>query len=138
MMNFPDLKRPLAWATVLMLAFGLSGCASFLNEDTQKVTVRLMCKTRTVKATCFAENDVGRWSFTAPATFVVSNSSSSLEITCKAPSTQRFTVSAMPMPTWAMAGNLLAGGVIGAAVDVLNATGLKYPENIDITHPACE
>ena len=138
MMNFPDLKRPLACATVLLLALGLSGCASFLNEDTQKVTVRLMCKNRTVKATCYAENDVGRWSFTAPATFVVSNSSSSLEITCKAPSTQRFTVSAMPMPTWAMAGNLLAGGVIGAAVDVLNATGLKYPENIDITHPACE
>ena len=138
MMNFPDLKRPLAWATVLLLAFGLSGCASFLNEDTQKVTVRLMCKTRTVKATCYAENDVGRWSFTAPATFVVSNSNSSLEITCKAPSTQRFTVSTMPMPTWALAGNLLAGGVIGAAVDVLNATGLKYPENIDITHPACE
>jgi len=102
------------------------------------VTVRLMCQNRTVKATCYAENDVGRWSFTAPATFVVSNSSSSLEITCKAPSTQRFTVSAMPMLTWAMAGNLLAGGVIGAAVDVLNATGLKYPENIDITHPACE
>ena len=137
-MNFPDLKRALAWATVLLLAFGLSGCASFLHEDTQKVTVRLMCKNRTVKATCYAENDVGRWSFTAPATFVVSNSNSSLEITCKAPSTQRFTVSAMPMPTWAMAGNLLAGGVIGAAVDVLNATGLKYPENIDITHPACE
>jgi len=138
MMNFPDLKRPLAWATVLLLAFGLSGCASFLNEDTQKVTVRLMCQNRTVKATCYAENAVGRWSFTAPATFVVSNSSSSLEITCKAPSTQRFTVSAMPMPTWAMAGNLLAGGVIGAAVDVFNDTGLKYPENIDITHPACE
>ena len=138
MMNFPDLKRPLAWATVLLLAFSLSGCASFLNEDTQKVTVRLMCQNRTVKATCYAENDAGRWSFTAPATFVVSNSSSSLEITCKAPSTQRFTVSAMPMPTWAMAGNLLAGGVIGAAVDVLNATGLKYPEKIDITHPACE
>jgi len=138
MINFSKLKWPLAWATVLLLAFGLSGCASFLNEDTQKVTVRLMCQNRTVKATCYAENGVGRWSFTAPATFVVSNSSSSLEITCKAPSTQRFTVSAMPMPTWAMAGNLLAGGVIGAAVDVLNATGLKYPENIDITHPACE
>ena len=111
MINFPELKRPLAWATVLLLAFGLSGCASFLDEDTQKVTVRLMCKTRTVKATCYAENDVGRWSFTA---------------------------SAMPMPTWAMAGKVLAGGVIGAAVDVFNATGLKYPENIDITHPACE
>lgn len=138
MMNFPELKRPLAWAMVLLLAFSLSGCASFLHEDTQKVTVRLMCKNRTVKATCYAENDVGRWSFTAPASFVVSNSSSSLEITCKAPSTQRFTVSAMPMPTWAMAGNLLAGGVIGAAVDIFNDTGLKYPENIDITHPACE
>jgi hypothetical protein len=38
----------------------------------------------------------------------------------------------------AMAGNLLVGGLVGAAVDIYNATGLKYPENIDITNPACE
>ena len=137
MLKSSRLKLPLTLA-LLALAGMLSGCASLLNEDTQQVTVRLMCNTRTVKATCYAENDAGRWSFTAPATIVVKNTASSLDITCKAPSTQRFTVSTMPMPTWAMAGNVLAGGVIGAAVDVLSATGLKYAENIDITHPACE
>jgi hypothetical protein len=38
----------------------------------------------------------------------------------------------------AMVGNVLIGGIVGAAVDMYNATGLKYPENIVINNPACE
>jgi hypothetical protein len=37
----------------------------------------------------------------------------------------------------ALLGNLLFGGVVGAAVDVYNNTGMKYPENINITDPKC-
>jgi hypothetical protein len=37
-----------------------------------------------------------------------------------------------------MAGNLLVGGLIGAAYDVQNNTGLKYPETINIASPACK
>jgi hypothetical protein len=37
-----------------------------------------------------------------------------------------------------MAGNLLAGGLVGATVDAYTGVGLKYPENIDINNPACD
>ena len=32
----------------------------------------------------------------------------------------------------------LAGGIIGGAVDLYNNKGLRYPENIDISHSLCK
>jgi hypothetical protein len=37
-----------------------------------------------------------------------------------------------------MAGNLIAGGIIGGVVDLYNNKGLRYPENIDINHSLCK
>jgi len=37
------------------------------------------------------------------------------------------------LPTWNLAGNLLLGGLIGAAYDIHNNTGLKYPETVNIS-----
>ena len=126
----------------LALAVGLicllSGCASLVNDDSQEVSVRLMCGHKTLMATCHLQNDKGRWTLSTPGTIRVVNDTSSLEITCRGQYVPSFTVSAMPMPSVALLGNLLFGGVVGAAVDVYNNTGLKYPENIDITNPSCQ
>jgi hypothetical protein len=89
-------------------------------------------------ATCFAENEKGRWVFSAPGYVRVKNDYSALSISCKGQYVERFTVSAPALPSMAMAGNVLIGGLVGAAVDMYNATGLKYPENIEISNPACE
>ena len=126
----------------LALAVGLicllSGCASLVNDDSQEVSVRLMCGPKTLMATCHLQNDKGRWTLSTPGTIRVVNDTSSLEITCRGQYVPSFTVSAMPMPSVALLGNLLFGGVVGAEVDVYNNTGLKYPENIDITNPSCQ
>jgi hypothetical protein len=37
-----------------------------------------------------------------------------------------------------MAGNLLAGGIIGAAYDTYSGAGLKYPEVINISGQSCK
>jgi len=133
-MNTTATFKLLLAAAVLLL----TGCASILNEDTQEVSVRLMCKHRTILATCYAENDKGRWVFSAPGTVRVKNDYSALSISCRGQYVERFTVSAPALPSMAMAGNVLVGGLIGAAVDMYNSTGLKYPENIEISNPACE
>ena len=116
----------------------LGGCATLLDEDTQEVKVRFMCAEKNIVATCHLQNSKGRWMISTPGKATVLNDNSALEITCKAPYIPSFTVSALPMPTTSMLGNLLAGGVIGAAVDVYNNTGMKYPENIDISNPHCK
>jgi hypothetical protein len=132
-----DFKLPVL-ALVIGVSALMSGCASLVNEDTQDVSVRLMCGSKTVMATCHLQNDKGRWTLSTPGTTRVVNDNSSLEISCRGQYVPAFTVSAMPMPSVAMLGNLLFGGVVGAAFDVYNNTGMKYPENIDITNPSCQ
>jgi hypothetical protein len=76
--------------------------------------------------------------FSAPGVVRVKNDYSALSISCKGQYVERFTVTAPALPSMAMVGNVLIGGIVGAAVDMYNATGLKYPENIVINNPACE
>ena len=131
------LKRPLV-TVVLAITALLSGCATLLDEETQEVNVRFMCAEKHLVATCDLKNDKGRWRLSTPGKATVVNDASQLEISCKAPFIPSFTVSVMPMPSMGMLGNLLFGGLVGAAVDVYNKTGLKYPENIDISNPNCK
>ena len=122
----------------LVCATLLAGCASIVSNDSQEIKVQVLCGTRHVKATCVAENKQGLWKFQAPGKVIVKNDMSELALTCKANYMNSFTVHAPPLPSWGMAGNVLAGGLVGAAVDLYNNTGLKYPENIDITSPYCK
>ena len=135
-------QHPLARATfaaALGLAIGgLSGCASLLNDDTQELTVRVMCSGKAVQAYCRAENTKGSWTFNSPGKVVVTGDNRGLDITCKTQFSQPLTVTAPALPSWEMAGNLLAGGLIGGAVDLYNNKGLRYPENIDISHSLCK
>jgi hypothetical protein len=132
------MKVNLKLLTAAVAASLLTGCASLLSEDVQELRVTLLCRQRPVAVSCTATNDLGRWQFSSPGTVLVLNDTSTLDITCRGGSTPRFTVSVPPMPSWTMAGNLLAGGLVGAAVDAYSGVGMKYPETIDISNPACE
>ena len=118
---------------LLALAGILSGCATLLDEDTQEISISLQCQERMVRAQCIAENSKGRWSFRAPGLVQVNNDYGDLNITCKVQYLPQFTVSVPALPTWNLAGNLLLGGIIGAAYDLHNNTGLKYPETVSIS-----
>jgi hypothetical protein len=113
------------FTSALLLSL-LTGCASLLSEDVQELRVTLLCRQRPVAVSCTATNDLGL------------NDTSPLDITCRGGSTPRFTVTVPPMPSWTMAGNLLAGGLVGAALDAYSGVGMKYPETIDISNPACD
>jgi hypothetical protein len=129
----PSIK--LALAVCILGLF--TGCASLIDEDTQELKIAMMCKGKPVFAHCFAENGKGRWVFQSPDTVLVHNDSSALSITCKQQFHPAFTVSAPAAPSWAMASNLLIGGIVGAAYDVHTNKGLKYPDTITIDSPVC-
>ncbi|MEY3937584.1 MAG: hypothetical protein RL659_425 [Pseudomonadota bacterium] len=118
---------------LLALVGVLSGCATLLDEDTQEISVSLQCQERMVRAQCVAENSKGRWSFRAPGLVQVNNDYGDLNVTCKVQYMPQFTVSVPAVPTWNLAGNILLGGLIGAAYDIHNNTGLKYPETVSIS-----
>jgi hypothetical protein len=119
--------------TFIALLGTLSGCATLLDEDTQEISVSLQCKERMVRAQCIAENSKGRWSFRAPGLVQVNNDYGELNISCKVQYMPQFTVAVPAVPSWNLAGNILLGGLIGAAYDIHNNTGLKYPETVSIT-----
>ena len=118
---------------LLALVGVLAGCATLLDEDTQKISVSLQCQERMVRAQCVAENSKGRWSFRAPGLVQVNNDYGYLNVTCKVQYMPQFTVTVPAVPTWNLAGNIFLGGLIGAAYDIHNNTGLKYPETLSIS-----
>lgn len=128
----------LKWPCVALTVSALGGCASLLNEDTQEIHVRVMCSGKAVQAYCRAENSKGSWTFNAPGKVSVAGDNQGLEITCKTQFSHPQSVKAPALPSWEMAGNLIAGGIIGGVVDLYNNKGLRYPENIDINHSLCK
>jgi len=123
---------------VMSFACILSGCATLLDDDFQEISVSMTCNDKPIRAQCVAENGRGRWPFHVPGTVQVKNEFGSLEITCKAISNATFSVSTPALPSWSFAGNMLLGGLVGAAYDVHNNTALKYPELINISSPTCK
>lgn len=115
----------------------VTGCASVLNDDRQVVSVRAMCQTRSLPATCVAENSRGRWTFQAPRDIVVPKDMYALRVTCKSVLVDQHTVQVPASMQGAMAGNVLLGGLIGAAIDVGSGRGLSYPASVDVNYPAC-
>jgi hypothetical protein len=123
--------------TTLCLVGLLGGCASVLNDKAQVVSVRAMCLERSVPANCVAENSRGRWAFRAPNDIVVTKDMYALKVTCKSLLVEQHTVHVKAVLQNAMAGNLLAGGVVGAAIDVGTGRGFSYPGNIEVAYPSC-
>ncbi len=132
------VTRGVIAATLGLAIGGLSGCASLLNDDTQELHVRVICSGKAVVAYCRAENSKGTWTFNSPGKVVVAGDNRGLDITCKTQFSQPLTVTAPALPSWEMAGNILTGGLIGSAVDLYNKKGLRYPDNIDISHSLCK
>ena len=123
--------------TALGFIFSIAGCASVFNEDRQAVSVRAMCGQRSMPATCVAENSRGRWTFQAPREILVPKDMYALRVTCKSVLLESHTVQAPATLQGAVAGNLMLGGVLGAAYDIGSGRGLVYPAAIDVNYPSC-
>ena len=131
------MAQKLRLTAALALIFTLVGCASVFNDDRQTVSVRAMCGNRSVPAACVAENSRGRWTFQAPREIVVPKDMYALKVTCKSVLLEPHTVHAPATMQRAMAGNLVFGGVVGAAYDIGSGRGLVYPASIDVNYPSC-
>lgn len=127
------MSRGLIFSFVLLLG----GCASVFHDDRQVISVRAMCMDRSVPAACVAENSKGSWKFQAPNDVVVAKDLYALRVTCRSVLVGQHTVHAPATLQGAMAGNVLLGGVVGAAVDASTGRGLLYPERVDVSYPAC-
>jgi len=82
---------------------------------------------------CELLNDKGKWYVATPGSVVILKSYQDLTATCRKPETKKVGAttfkSANEGSVW---GNVLAGGLIGYAVDASSGAGFSYPPTLNI------
>lgn len=124
------------WA-ILFSAILLSGCASVMHGDAQRLSVEARCGHRSVPAQCSVQNSRGHWNITAPANLIIKRDSDPLVISCASPFFGAQTLTVPPSATMALAANAFFGGLVGAGFDVMSGAGLRYPHMVIVDYPAC-
>lgn len=129
------LSRILA---VCLLPLILAGCATVTTGEGQYVTVHVTCKGHQANAYCLASNAKGTWSFYAPEKKFVLRDGSPLRISCQSPMVGDFGIDQYPWINAAMFGNIISGGLVGAAIDVSNKSVWAYPNVISVESEFCK
>jgi len=125
--------KVISYAALLCAVAVAQGCASITTSTTQTVSVQTQQKgTQVVGANCTLQNNKGTWTVTTPGSVVVHKSYGDMTATCNKdgmdPGSGVFQ-SSSNAGVW---GNILAGGIIGYAVDANNGAGFSYPSTLSI------
>ncbi|MCC7414061.1 MAG: hypothetical protein IT495_20765 [Gammaproteobacteria bacterium] len=116
-----------------------SGCASITSGKNQPLSVQSTCAgEQIIGADCTLTNNKGQWFVQTPGSLVIQKSYGDLAVECRkeglAPTTGTFS-SRSNGGVW---GNLIAGGLIGYAVDASSGAGFDYPTQLTVLfQPPC-
>jgi len=123
--------RLLLAVTVLGL---LSGCATIHSDPTQPITILAVCagSSKPVEAECILYNDKGRKLITSPGTVAVPRSWSDLHIECRRQDAKKATAVLSSSGDGKILGNLIVGGLIGAAADAGSGAAFNYPNRVTV------
>ncbi len=109
----------------------LGGCASVTSGTSQSVVVST---TPHQGAQCTLTNGTGTWTVpTTPGSATVARGYSDLVVTCATPEGASGTASVPSSTAGTAFGNILLGGVVGAAVDMSSGAAFEYPSTILVT-----
>lgn len=120
------------------VGFFLVGCATLLSGTDQVIQVTTVCRGIRMPTTCVASNDKGRWVFETSTVVQIKKSSDDLTITCQGGLLGNYSFKAISTATLPMWGNIIAGGGIGAVVDMQNSTAFEYPKRIVYEPAICK
>ena len=122
----------------------LTGCASIVNGNNQVISVDARSKgQQVVGATCKLENGKGTFFVTTPGTVTVHRAYDDMNVKCEKEGLPNG-LATVKSSTKPMAfGNIIFGGIIGAAVDAGSGAAYDYPsiitvlmEEVGLTAPA--
>lgn len=111
----------------------LTGCASIVNGNNQVVSVETRYKGQQLAgASCQLVNGKGTFFVTTPGTVTVHRAYDDMNVKCEKEGLQSG-VAAVKSSTKPMAfGNIIFGGVIGAAIDAGSGAAYDYPTLITV------
>lgn len=113
---------------MLLLPVMLTGCASILSGQNQKLTI----DTYPIQdAQCVLVNDDGRWVVpSTPAKISVDKSYSDLKIACQAKGYSGNKQVESKSNGMILGNIIMPGGLIGSAIDMQTGAAYDYPETI--------
>lgn len=114
-------------------AISLTGCASITSGKIQPVSIDSKCGgADMVGAKCSLTNSKGQWFVETPGSVTINKAYGDLVIDCKkeglSPAGGTFSSSSNG-GVW---GNIIAGGIIGYAVDAGSGAGFDYPTKMTV------
>lgn len=118
---------------ITLSALTLTSCASITNSKMQPVSVSSLYKGQSIDgAQCSLVNDKGTWYVNSPGSVVIQKSYGDLAVTCKKNKVPTGIITVSSGHNGSVWGNVLAGGLIGYAVDASSGAGFDYPSTINV------
>jgi len=132
------MTRLIYCLTMFILLASLSACASITSGKNQAISVTAVCGEQIVNdATCVLVSNKGKWHVKTPGSVVIQKSYGDLSISCEkgdSKGVESF-VSKNNAGVW---GNIIAGGLIGYAIDAGSGAGFDYPQEMTVAlNPPC-
>ena len=111
-----------------------TGCASIVTGQNQALSVETKASTgdALAGANCKLMNDKGTWFVVTPGSITVNRSYNDLNVTCEKGGHEPGVATAKSSTKAMAAGNIIFGGVIGAAVDAGTGAAFDYPSLIQV------
>ncbi|WP_199272432.1 hypothetical protein [Paraburkholderia acidisoli] len=120
-------------AAGLACALALAGCASITNGSRQMISLQAVDAYGTVPgANCMLTNSKGTWYARTPAFVTVHRDYGRLIVRCEKAGYDSGLLTAKSYTKGTVFGNLFAGGVIGAGVDIGDGSAYNYPQFITV------
>lgn len=109
------------------------GCASITGSRNQPISVTTTHEGKPVIGSyCTLVNDKGTWYVNTPGSVVILKAYGDMSATCKKEETHVGAATFQSASEGATWGNIVAGGLIGYAVDAGTGAGFSYPPTLNI------
>ena len=118
-------------ALIIVVAFQLSACASITRGSSQSMAVDTMPVSG---ALCELANENGQWTIAStPGSTTIIRAGGPLTVSCSTEDGYAGTSSVTSTTAGAAFGNILFGGIIGAAVDMSSGAAYDYPGQVVVS-----
>lgn len=116
-----------------LLSLPLAGCATIIEGTGQSINI----STVPAGASCVVDRMGARLGQVSPApgTLRIDKSKNDIVVSCSMPGFQTVSVTSAPSFGGTTFGNIVAGGLIGAAVDASTGANYEYPPQIMVQLP---
>lgn len=119
---------------ILGISVLATGCASITSGKIQPVSVITTCDGEQLAgANCTLANDKGSWFVKTPGSVSINKAYGDMTITCSKGKDANGVQTFKSTNEGAVWGNILAGGIIGYAVDAGSGAGFSYPPTMTIS-----